>query len=92
MVTVEPSGPEWLFTVTDNGIGIDAQGVGQLFQVFRRLVPAEAYDGTGIGLALCRRIIEHVGGRIWVESAGPGQGASFRFTVPGGSEFTASPA
>ena len=72
---------EWIVAVRDNGIGIDENGKAKLFQLFQRLVSHEAYQGTGIGLASCRKIAEHHGGRIWVESL-PGEGSVFRVALP----------
>ncbi|HLE97458.1 MAG TPA: ATP-binding protein [Candidatus Thermoplasmatota archaeon] len=79
-VAARKVGPEWEFTVSDNGIGIDPKDQQRLFVIFQR-AHGEAYPGTGIGLALCKRIVERLGGRIWVESAA-GKGARFRFTLP----------
>lgn len=72
----------WRVTVKDNGIGIDPSQIGRLFHLFSRLQARSHFEGTGMGLALCRRIVEHHGGRIWAESKGEGYGSSFIFEVP----------
>jgi len=72
----------WRLCVTDNGIGMPPDQIGRLFQVFQRLQSRADFEGTGIGLALCRKIVEHHAGRIWAESLGEGAGSRFCFEMP----------
>jgi signal transduction histidine kinase len=72
---------EWVFSIRDNGIGIAPSHRDQVFLVFRRLHTADQYGGTGIGLAICKKVVQLHGGEIWVEP-GDGPGATLRFTLP----------
>ena len=91
-VTAARDGSSWLFSVSDNGIGISAEYADRIFVIFQRLHDRATYPGTGIGLAMCRKIIEYFGGRIWLDTdagaaagaaaAAGGAGAVFRFTLP----------
>jgi PAS domain S-box-containing protein len=78
----------WRFSVQDNGIGIESKYKDKIFQVFQRLHTRHEYSGTGIGLALCKRIIDRHGGQIWFESS-PGEGTIFYFTIPDNKKETA---
>jgi signal transduction histidine kinase len=87
-VDAERAGDTWTVTCRDDGIGIDPEYAERIFAIFQRLHPKESFEGTGIGLALCRKIVDHHGGRIWLDTDAAG-GATFRFTLPARPERTA---
>jgi signal transduction histidine kinase len=80
-VSAEKVEGSWWFSVADNGIGMDPKDADEIFEPFHRLHGDGTYAGTGIGLAVCERIVEHHGGRIWAESR-LGRGSTFKFTLP----------
>jgi light-regulated signal transduction histidine kinase (bacteriophytochrome) len=72
----------WRFRCEDNGIGIDPEYADRIFVIFQRLHSRASYEGTGIGLAMCRKIIEYHGGRMWLDTATAHEGSAFCFTLP----------
>jgi light-regulated signal transduction histidine kinase (bacteriophytochrome) len=81
-VSARRAGEQWELSVADNGIGIDDEYAERIFVIFQRLHARDVYAGTGIGLTMCRKIVEYHGGEIWLEPSDNGDGSTFRFTLP----------
>ena len=84
-ISARDQGTDWMFAVKDNGIGLDMRDADKIFGMFKRLHNSDRYEGSGVGLALCKAVIQRYGGRIWVESE-PGRGSTFFFTIPKAGE------
>ena len=89
-ISAKRNGEVWFFCVADNGIGIDPEHYDRIFVMFQRLHENVRYPGTGIGLAICKKIVDRMGGRIWIESE-LGKGSRFYFTVPATAGPKAAP-
>lgn len=86
-ITAEERDGWCVFTVADNGIGVEPQFAEQIFGLFKRLHTRDQYEGSGIGLSICQRIVEQYGGRIWLEQSTPGRGSTFCFAIPSGTRY-----